>query len=95
MGVCSRCHEKYMTVIAERDEARRNFEDLSDRFLRISAVPTVLKSERDQALRDYKNLQDRIRRMAADDADVEWRSRALAAGYKPPPRIDVGSGDDE
>lgn len=68
----------------------------------------ITERERDEALANYQFMVDRAAnekldgyrelgsRLAAMETDRDkWRSRALAAGYKPPPRLEVGSGDDE
>ena len=61
MGVCSRCHEKYMTVIAERDEALAKYQFMVDRIA-------------DEKLDGYRELAMRLAAMEADrDA---WKAAA-------------------
>ena len=62
MGVCSRCHEKYMTVIAERDAAQRAL--------------TIAERERDEALAKYQFMVDRAADSAKPTTPVNNLSRA-------------------
>lgn len=64
MGVCSRCHEKYMTVIAERDEALAKYQFMVDRAA-------------DEKLDGYRELAARI--AAAENERDLWERRARAA----------------
>ena len=80
MGVCSRCHEKYMTVIAERDAAQHAL--------------TIAERERDEARANYQfmveraadNSLDGYRELASRLADMEaerdaYKRRALVAVF--------------
>ena len=60
MGVCSRCHEKYMTVIAERDEALAKYQFMVNRAA-------------DEKLDGYRELGSRLAAMEADRD--EWRQQ--------------------